>query len=174
MIALHELFSNSGPENLAKFGRKQLLCALGLNDTAKARAVFARLPHAAQNDHLTRFLMFKISLRDWDHQLGCECIEFLGRPTVDGNNQKILYACIREAQEVKDEICTLSALKATVEAWNPEKASAGSLPSMVRCSIRLLVKIEEQERISKGDHPSEEFIDDLCTMFERGLSSSPR
>lgn len=169
MIALHELFSNSGPDNLAKFGRKQLLCALGLNDSEKARAVFARLPDAAQKDPLTRFLMFKVSLLDWDHQLGCQSIEFLGRATDDGkDNQELLYACVREAQEVGDEVCTLSALKATVENWKPGKASAGSIPSMIRCSIRLIVTIENRQRASKGDGSTESSIEDLCTMFERG------
>lgn len=176
MIALHDLFSNSGGDNLAKFGRKQLLCALGLNDPARARAVFARLPHPAQNDALTHFLMFKVSLLDWDHQLGCQNIEFLGR-TMDNassnSNQEILYACIREAQEVSDEVCTLSALRTAVEKWNPGNESAGSLCSMIRCSVRLILMAEGNEKAEKGENLTESSIDDLCMMFERGLLSIP-
>lgn len=168
IIALHELFCNSGAENLAKFGRKQILCALNLADAPRARAVFKRLPHAAQNDHLTHFLMFKVSLLEWDHQLGSRHIEFLGRPTEDGENQEILYACIKEATAVQDEICSLSALKAAVENWSPQKESSGSLPLMIRCCIRLINRVEEDERVSKGELPTQSSIDDMCAMFERG------
>jgi hypothetical protein len=168
ITALHELFCNSGPENLAKFGRKQILCALNLADAPRARAVFERLPHAAQNDHLTHFLMFRASLLDWDHQLGSHHIEFLGRPTADGENQEMLYACIREATAVQDEICSLSALKAAVENWSPMKEPSGSLPLMIRCFIRLINRVEENERVSKGEPPTQSSIDDMCAMFERG------
>ena len=170
MVALHELFSESGTENLAKFARKQLLCALGLNDAARARAVFARLPEAAQKDTLTQYLMFRVSLLDWDHRLGCQSIEYLARATEDGSNQEILYACIREANEVGDKICALSALRAVVENWDPGKASAASLPPIIRCSIRLITKIEEQSGMAEEEDQKGRYVNDLCTMFERGSS----
>lgn len=168
MLALHEVFSLSGAENLAKFGRKQLLCALGLNDAEKARAVFARMPDAARNDALTRYLMFKVSLLDWDHQLGCQSVEYLAKEADIGYSQELLYACIREAQRAGDKMCTLSALKATVDNWKPGTASTGSLPSVIRCSIRLITMIEEEEKRKRLENYSELFVEDICTMFERG------
>lgn len=126
------------------------------------------MPDPARDDLLTRYLMFKVSLLDWDHQLGIESIEYLGRATDDGYSQEILYACIKDAQQVGDKMCTLAALKATVDKWNSGKASAASLPSVIRCSIRLINMIEEQERKNKGESSPELFVDDLCTMFERG------
>jgi hypothetical protein len=168
MLALHQVFSLSGPENLAKFGRKQLLCALGLNDAEKARAVFARMPSAARDDALTRYLMFKVSLLDWDHELGYQSIEYLGKEADIGYSQELIYACIRDAQQASDKMCTLSALKATIDNWNSDTASKSSLPSMIRCSIRLITMIEEEERGRGTENCSELFVTDICTMFERG------
>ncbi|KOS21897.1 hypothetical protein ESCO_001803 [Escovopsis weberi] len=73
--ALHEILSSSGETYLEVFQRKLIICAIGLNDVEKARGAFQSMKESARNHILTRYLMFKVSLLSWDHELGRECIE---------------------------------------------------------------------------------------------------
>lgn len=126
------------------------------------------MSETVQNDPLTRYLMFKVSLLDWDHELGCQSIGYLSKFADDSRSQEMLYACIREAQQVGDKLCTLAALKAVVESWNPGREAAGSLPSILRCSVRLIKMIEEQEKKSGLETL---FVEDICKTFETGMST---
>ena len=171
-IALHDIFSECGSVNRAKFGRKLIICALGLNDAEKARKAFSGLPIDAQNEALTRYLMFKVSLQCWDCDLGKDCIEQVSRYADERKSQDILYACVREAQQVGDKLCTLTALKAIAQQWNTGKASTSVLTSILRCSVRLIRSLEEQQ--GTGCEIQDErvkYTEDTCLAFERGRHS---
>lgn len=127
------------------------------------------MPEAAQNDILTSYLMFKVSLISWDHELGGESIQRLSRCAEGGQSQDMLYACIREAQQVGDKICTLVALKAIAESWDAGKAATSNLPCILRCAIRLIHLIEEQEVTSERPEQRVGFEEDLCRTFEKGM-----
>ncbi|KAK5997795.1 hypothetical protein PT974_00156 [Cladobotryum mycophilum] len=167
LVALHAILMSSGDANLGKFHRKLLICALGLNDAEKARSAFYSMSKISQNHILTRYLMFKVSLLSWDHELGRESIEQLSKATDKDQGRDLLYACIREAQKDGDKICTLTALKAISENWAVGEASGGNLPSVLRCAIRLIHLMEDQEGATDTHDYNARFAEDLCKLFEK-------
>lgn len=169
-IALHEVFSSCGEANQGKFGRKLILCALELSNTERAKAAFHLMPESAQNDMLTRYLMFRVSLSSWDCELGCESIQHLSKCADKAKCQDILYACIREAQHVGDKICTLEALKVVAESWDANKTSAANLPPILRCTIHFIHKVEADEEVSEVLGQKTVFVEDLCRTYEKGES----
>lgn len=84
----------------------------------------------------------------------------------------MLYACIREAQQVGDKICTLAALKAVVESYDSGKSSKTNFPSILRCTIKLIHLIESQENDSSTQ--GHDFVEDTCKIFETGNFFRPR
>ena len=138
------------------------MCAMGMNNTDKARAAFHSMPAAAQDDLLTRYLMFKVSLLSWDHDLGSESLKHLSKCGGTDRGQDILYACVREAQQVGDKLCTLAALKAVVNNWTSGETSACKLPSILRCTIRLIHMIEDEEGKKDGEVNGTHFRRYMC------------
>lgn len=128
------------------------------------------MPESAQNDPLTRYLLFKASLVGWDHELGCESIQHLSRNPDRKRSQDMLYACIKEAQQVGDKLCALAALKAVVETYDSGLSPLANYPSILRCTIKLihLIKSQEENSTPKKD----EFMEDTCNIFEKGQSLS--
>lgn len=167
-IALHEIFASAGNTNLGKLGRKRILCAIHLNDAEMGREAFQSMPEICQRDPLTSYLMFRLSLVSYDHEMGQRSIKLLGEVAEKNHCQDMLYACIKEAQHAGDKVCTLIALKQVIESWHSDGKSNTNYPAMLRCTIRLLHLVEEET----GDHarPEEtaEYIEDLCNMFDKG------
>ncbi|PTB63793.1 SPO22-domain-containing protein [Trichoderma citrinoviride] len=125
------------------------------------------LHNLLDRDHiLTRYLTFKVSLVDWDHDLGCESIKHLSKLSDSSQGRDVLYACIREAQQVGDKLCTLAALQAIIDSWKSEQVSPSNLTSILRCSIRLIHKIEEEGSADAGSQ-SITYADDICKLFEK-------
>ncbi|KAH7133344.1 meiosis protein SPO22/ZIP4 like-domain-containing protein [Dactylonectria estremocensis] len=166
--ALHPTFSNCGETNQGKFGRKLIMCAIACNDVDAARSAFDGMHPAAQEDSLTRYLMFKAALTCWDHELGCQSIEHLSQSSEKEKSQDILYACVREAQQAGDRLCTLAALKAVVEKSDSEGSAKIHFPSILRCTIRLIHLIESQE---EGNQDLE-LAEDMCNIFEKAAEHS--
>ncbi|KAF4966640.1 hypothetical protein FSARC_5689 [Fusarium sarcochroum] len=163
--ALHPIFSNSGEANQGKFSRRLMLCAIACNDAEAAQSAFHAMPKSIQDQPLTRYLLFKVSLLNWDHELGRQCIEFLGRFAETAQYRDILYACVREAQHVGDKLLTLEALKAVAETFGAEAPSTSSLPSIFRCTIRLIRLIESQDDQEMDQGP--ELVEETCRIFEK-------
>ncbi|KAG9256302.1 meiosis protein SPO22/ZIP4 like-domain-containing protein [Emericellopsis atlantica] len=171
-VALHGLFANCGSSNKAKFGRKRMLCTLELNELDAARAAFSAMEPAVQDEPLSQYLFFKTALRSWDTEAACQSIRNLAEGTTYQSVQDLLYACIREAQQVGDKICTLTALKAS---------SASCLTSVVRCSLRLITMLKAERSPSRkrsrdepeGQEPPDLFVEDACVLFELGKSVIP-
>ncbi|KAF5027780.1 hypothetical protein F66182_111 [Fusarium sp. NRRL 66182] len=163
--ALHHIFSNSGEASQGKFSRRLMLCAIACNDAEAAQSAFHSMSKIVQDEPLTRYLMFKVSLLDWDHELGRQCIEFLGKFSEKGQCRDILYACVREAQHVGDKLLTLEALKAVADTFDNEVSSTANLPSILRCSIRLVHLIESQDGDGMNGDPT--LVEDTCRVFEK-------
>lgn len=168
---MHPIFTNSGEANQGKFSRKLITCALDLNDTGKARQVFESMSDNVKNHFLTRYLTFKISLIDQDHDLGCESIQHLSQLSDSSEGRDILYACIREAQLAGDRQCALAALQAIIGSWKDDEATPSNLPSILRCSIRLIQSIEEEGNTREVHLQNTVYADDLCCLFEKGICS---
>lgn len=159
---------NSGEANQGKFSRKLITCALDLKDTEKARQVFRSMSENVRNHILTRYLTFKVSLIDQDHELGCESIEYLSKLSDCSQGRDILYACIREAQQAGDRQCALAALQALIRSWKGDEATPSNLPSILRCSIRLIQLIEEEGNTREVHPQNTVYAHDLCSLFEKG------
>ncbi|PHH69992.1 hypothetical protein CDD82_7396 [Ophiocordyceps australis] len=168
-VALHAVFGDCGEANLGKFGRKRILCALELNDAERARDAFHNMPKGAQDDALSRYLMFKVSLVSWDHELGCESIGQLSKSTDAARSLDMLYACIREAQEFGDKLCTLAALKAVCSGWSLDETTSSNLPSILRCTIRLIHLTEQEDKTTTHEA---DFAQDTCELFEKAAEQA--
>ncbi|KND94187.1 hypothetical protein TOPH_00844, partial [Tolypocladium ophioglossoides CBS 100239] len=147
-LALHPVFSNCGEANLDG-----------------ARSAFQNMPEGPQDDILTRYLMFKVSLLCWDHELGSQCIKHLSGSTDKTRRRDILYACVREAQQVGDRLCTLAALKAVAGSWTAGKLSPSNVPSILRCTIRLIHMVEEDDSAPEHLVEKSDFVEDICEIF---------
>ncbi|KAF4502049.1 transcription factor [Fusarium agapanthi] len=163
--ALHSIFANSGEACQGKFSRRLVLCATSCSDAEAALSAFHSMPRSIQDEPLTRYLMFRVSLLNWDHDLGRQCVEFLGKFAEKSQCRDILYACIRDAQHVGDKLMTLEALKAAAETFDAEGSLTINLPSILRCTIRLIHSLESQEGSEGG--PSPELTEETCRIFER-------
>jgi hypothetical protein len=170
-VALHEIFSRSGDDNMARFGRKRILCAINLNKPESGQQAFSRMSSAAQLEPLTSYLMFRLALLMWDRDLARKSLENL--LSVQGRVQcrDLLYACIKEAQHSGDKICTLEAMKAIVQIVGANDCTLSNYPSLLRCTIRLMIMVEESDADGERNlGAGESFTEDLCAAFERGRS----
>ncbi|KAJ0306009.1 hypothetical protein COL516b_005123 [Colletotrichum fioriniae] len=144
--ALQPLFQNGGPANFSRLGRcvssqepqgmrtdgrrKLILCALGRNDTERARQVFHGMSEAAQNEPMTRYLMYKAALRSSDQELAAQCLKRVALSAPGDPN--FLYACVLEAQQAGDKVCAMQAMKQLVEKFEFSEASPIHLPALLR------------------------------------------
>jgi hypothetical protein len=85
--------------------------------------------------------------------------------------QNILYACIRDAQQIGDKLCTLAALKAVVNGWGIGDVAVRNTPSILRCIIRLLHAIRDEEDTERATCNSD-YIEETCKAFETGTAFS--
>jgi hypothetical protein len=167
-IALNSILSADGGVNSGKFGRKMIMAAIELKDAKKAKGSFALMPETAQNEMLTQFLMFKVSLIDWDHQLGYQCLMNISNGSNEAQSRDMLYTCLKEAQQAGDRICTLSTLRAVAKGWNTKQLSVPELPSVLRCSIRLINWLISEDQSKEASGLDETLAEDTCQVFEIG------
>ncbi|KAJ3950129.1 sporulation-specific protein 22 [Colletotrichum fioriniae] len=184
-IALQPLFQNGGPANFSRLGRcvssqepqgmrtdgrrKLILCALGRNDTERARQVFHGMSEAAQNEPMTRYLMYKAALRSSDQELAAQCLKRVALSAPGDPN--FLYACVLEAQQAGDKVCAMQAMKQLVEKFEFSEASPIHLPALLRCNIRLAVSVVESE---KGARERQSAVEEVLVLFEGAVKAIQR
>ncbi|KAJ0162227.1 hypothetical protein CTA2_4896 [Colletotrichum tanaceti] len=168
-VALQPLFQNGGPSNMSRLGRKLILCALGRNDTERARQAFHDMSEAAQNEPMTRYLMYKVALRSADRELATECLERVA--TAAGNEPDFLYACVLEAQQAGDRMCAMQAMKQLVNKFEFSETSPVHLPALLRCNIRLAVSVMESE---KDAAKKKAVVEEIIVLFERAAKAIQR
>ncbi|KAK2055776.1 SPO22-domain-containing protein [Colletotrichum caudatum] len=160
-IALQPLFQNGGPANRSRLSRKLILCALGQNDTERARQVFHNMAEAAQNEPMTRYLMYKVALRSTDCELASECLERIG--SAAGQEPDFLYACVLEAQQAGNRICAMQAMKQLAGKVEFSEASPVHLPALLRCNIRLAISVMEGEKDAGRRKAA---VEEVVALFE--------
>lgn len=171
-LALHELFQNAGETNNAKFNRKIMICATAIGDLEQAREAFNQMPHRCQNEILSNYLLFRVALRSWDHQTARECIERISANADKDEARAVLYACVREAQQTGDKLCTLTALKEIAIQIRDGEETPPNLPIILRCAIRLLSMMDVSSPANSSEHATTA-AEDICIMFEIGKSPHP-
>ena len=165
---MHDIFSSTVSENMLKFHRKRILCAIHLNDFEQGRQTLTKMSSASQKDPLTSYLVFRLALLGWDHELGRKCLENLSCSPIRGQCNDMLYACIKEAQHAGDKICTVEAMKAITKAPNIDDSVRSNYPSLLRCTVRLITMINESVPETERVLPNGNVAEDLCATFEKG------
>ncbi|KAK0947986.1 sporulation-specific protein 22 [Friedmanniomyces endolithicus] len=159
----HAVFESAGHMNKAKIGRKAIAAALARNDTNAARHAFFELPEAAQNESITRYLIFKVALRDSDYELAIKCLTLIAKHAE--KDATYLYACVLEAQQSNMRQVAVAALQALSERQPP----GVHLPTLLRCTARLLVS-ELDANTQDMDRMSEPVV----LLFERAAKNIPK
>lgn len=150
--------------------RKMLACHIELASYTEALAVFQTWPQNAQDHIIARFLLFRLAIRSWNLALAEECLCFFAALTDRNEARDALYACIRESQSSGDKVCTAEALEAVAETWQGEACVSGTLPSVLRCAIRLqqLILTETGPDFTKGTGIGDRFRVSIVHLFQMG------
>jgi hypothetical protein len=182
-LATHQIFETSGEHNMARISRsvtcrktmlvltchrKLLLCAIARKDFGGAREIFSSMSKSAQNEGMTRFLMYKIALRCGESELAAECLQFISSATT--KDPTLLYACCLDAQQSGNKHQTIAALQLVLEKYGYSAPSAIHLPSLIRTTIQLIVSLLDESRNSTTSDNMEVSVEKLCRAFEGGTS----
>ena len=146
-----------------------MLCNILTNELENAAQAFRSLPPAAQDEASTRYLMYKVAIRQGDRNMAVDCLRTVAKASTE--DPKFIYACVLDAQEAEDRRCAVEAMKILAMRDDIGPTNELHLPALLRCTIRLLCSILESE--SKEDSAAETLmIDDICALFEQGRSQS--
>jgi hypothetical protein len=126
---------------------------------------------SACNEPMTRFLMYKISIRGGDTELAAECLQAICSAATSTQDLTLLYACILDAQQLGNKTETLAGLQFVLENSQYSSQTAVHLPSLLRLTISLMVALLD-ENSGHGDQSAMPTIDRLCAAFEKGKSTS--
>lgn len=159
---MHPLLSNTGHLNSAKIARRIMSCALARGDTATARTTFNQMPEAARNEALTRYIAYKIALRDKDEELAADCFEMIANNS--SQDPKLLYGCVLEAQQSGNRPEAIRALQAVLAKCSTGGLSDVHLPSLLRCTLRL-----QTSELSVS--PSSDAVDAVCVSFRAATAT---
>lgn len=163
-LCLHPIFEKAGTQNKVKITRYRTLnighlylsrlivqrklihSALSRQDYAAAHDAYLRLPESSRDEPLTRYLMYKVSLRsertDFGESLLCltrsldlmdlaaECLDIICRSSA--KDATLLYACVMEAQSRGDKGQAIVALQRVFEKYNNTAPVGLHLPALLR------------------------------------------
>lgn len=120
---------------------------------------------SARNEPMTRFLMYKISIRGGDTESAAECLQAICSASRSSQDSTLLYACVLDAQDVGSKTETLRALQAVLENSEVSTQIAVHLPSLLRLTIGLMVAILDEDPVSQSAIST---IERICFSFEKG------
>ncbi|KAK4221468.1 meiosis protein SPO22/ZIP4 like-domain-containing protein [Podospora fimiseda] len=164
-LALHQIFQNCGPLNIAKIERKLLLCALARNNMDGAISVLQGMSASSWQEPMTAYLAFKIATRTENQELAEKCLLTISQTP---DHVEFLGACIAESQKAGDITCALAALKMLLEKYEHKEPNPIHLPALFRCTIRLLNLTAARSGVEGNE------AGDLCEAFEKVLYSIMR
>ncbi|TVY49609.1 hypothetical protein LOCC1_G000373 [Lachnellula occidentalis] len=168
-LAMHQIFEKSGELNMARLSRKLLLCAFARKDISSAREIFGSMSAVAQNEPMTRFLMYKIALRSGDHELAADSLHIISSSSKEDPN--LLYACCLDAREVGNKATMLAALQLVLEKYDYGAPKIIHLPSLLRITIGLTESLLEESKDAEVSVEADAIIEKLCKLFEGAVTS---
>ncbi|TVY21229.1 hypothetical protein LARI1_G000647 [Lachnellula arida] len=168
-LAMHQIFEKSGELNMARLSRKLLLCALARKDISSAREIFGSMSAMAQNEPMTRFLMYKIALRSGDHELAADSLHIIS--SFSKEDPTLLYACCLDAREVGNKATMLAALQLVLEKYDYGAPKIIHLPSLLRITIGLTESLLEESKEVEVPVEADVIIEKLCKLFEGAVTS---
>lgn len=128
----------------------------------KAREMFFKISPASQNGNFSRYLAFKLALASNDYHLADQSLQQIAKQSKD--DQTFLYACVLAAQRSNMRNIAVAALQAILD----KQSANAHLPSLLRCTARLLIG-----ELSSGHKDPVEVMSELIRVFENALRSIP-
>lgn len=157
-LAIHQVFEKSGEMNRSKIARKIILCALARQDLATAREAFFQMSETGKVVPMTRYLMYKVAMREGDADFAAECLDLVSKHSL--KDATLLYACVLEAQQHGNRRQAVLALQKVLDKYEYAAPQGVHLPALLRCAARLLMT----ELVDNGI--PENVGNDLCKIFE--------
>jgi hypothetical protein len=124
------------------------------------------MSEVAQNEPLTRFLMYKIAIRCGEPEFAAECLQIISSSS--SKDPTLLYSCVLDAQQIGDKPQTLSALQLVLEKFGHGAPSNIHLPSLLRLTIGLTMTPIDNSKVVEGSPEVDEMVEKLCKLFEGG------
>lgn len=141
--------------------RKLLLCALARNDYDVAKATFFGMAPETQQDPMTQYLMYRVTIRSGDLELASECLDSIA--AASGTSMELLYACAADSQRVGNKLSVVETIKKLAEFYDHERPGQLHLPALFRCNIMLLNGFLTDNKVDQVS-----IIADLCKTFDSG------
>lgn len=177
-LALKSAFGASGSINKAKLERwvdqslcripianghrKLLMCALARNDYEYAKAIYREMAPDSQQEPMTQYLLYQVTLRSGDTEMASQCLENVAASS--STNMELLYACVADSQRVGHRPSVIEAMMKLSEVHDYEYPGQLHLPALFRCNIMLLHGMLNDDQADKSF-----VIADLCRMFDAGM-----
>ena len=141
-----------------------MLCALEANDPEEARDIYDSMPAEIKDEPATRYLLFKSAALAGDCGAATECLRVMMKGSADASH---VLACVHTAQQAQSRLITLEATQALLECHDRGRidGSQVSLPTLLRCSIRLLQGLAKEPIFTESP---ESYAERMCGLFEAG------
>lgn len=165
-LAMHRVFEKSGELNRSKIARKIILCALARQDLPNARGTFFQMSDTGKAALMTRYLMYKVAMREGDADLTAECLDLVSRHS--SKDATLLYACVLEAQQHGNRRQAVLALQKVLDKYEYAAPQGVHLPALLRCAARLLMT----EFVDNG--MPENVGNELCKIFEGAATQASK
>lgn len=166
-IASHAMFKKCGELNRCKIERKMIQCSLNRNDLAGARQVFFQMTDTGKSAPLTRYLMYKVAIREGDKDFATENLVAMCKDS--SKDTTLLYACVVEAQSSGDKQQVTTALQKVLERYDFSTSQDVHLPALLRSMIKLLLG-----EVPANATPSNEVMQELCKIFQLAATQASR
>ncbi|KAI5800044.1 meiosis protein SPO22/ZIP4 like-domain-containing protein [Geopyxis carbonaria] len=165
-LALHMVFDKSGELNDAKIARRIIICAIEMKEYGIAAETFNDMKTSSREAPLSRFLMFKVALRNLDDDLALACLlSICENPASD---RFIIYACALDAQYVGNQKLALKSLETILEQVELYSVEICHIPCLFRSTIRLrMADIEANSNSISG-------VESLCKLYEQVLKNAEK
>ncbi|KAF2497692.1 SPO22-domain-containing protein [Lophium mytilinum] len=158
-LAVHDLFDKAGESNKAKIARKMILCALARQDWEAAGDAFAQMSEFGKAEAMTRYIMYKVSLRSGDAELATQCLDIVCQQST--KDATLLYACVLDAQQTGDKRQAVVALQKVLAKYDYGAPAGVDLPALLRCTVRLLSPL-----LVENGKINQDVAEELSKVFE--------
>ncbi|KAJ9210312.1 hypothetical protein DTO166G4_8087 [Paecilomyces variotii] len=162
-FAQHLIFQQCKEVNRAKIKRKLMFCALQNSNVVLARQTANELNQEDKLNPLTLYLMYNLSLREMNMELGASCLRALCELE---SGRTYILACIMEAQQSGNRQQAVVALKQLLDTLDHNDSKQIHLPALLRCTTRLLASNLEDET---HELETPEY---LCQIFEKAATQA--
>lgn len=158
---------------LLTFLRKLFLCCIENGDVDAAKAVYVGMPESSRDEPITKYLLFKLSIKADDLEMASDCLRGI---TISSERMRLLHACVLHARHEKAPQFMVQAMKRLADAINHDPSSQVHAPALFRCTILMLRDmIDEASKdggvlSGKDSAKKQQATQDLSDIFNGGKS----